>query len=68
MSDLKENDLVQAEEILKEALKYREGILKNESLVEQVLRLDYIQDLPPELLKLAGELAGFTYKVVSDDE
>ena len=58
---------VVAEEILKAARENRIPIKKDNGLVDSLLRLDYMQEIPEELFYLVAEILVFAYETMGRD-
>jgi len=58
---LQKGEGVQAERILAIAKEYGLPIYENESLVEQLMKLDYMQEIPEDLYELVGLILSFAY-------
>ncbi len=56
-----------AEEILKAARENRIPIKKDSGLVDSLLRLDYMQEIPEELFYLVAEILVFAYETMGRD-
>ncbi len=58
---------VVAEEILKAARENNVPIKQDHGLVDSLLKLDYMQDIPPELFQLVAEVLVFAYQSMGRD-
>jgi len=58
---------VVAEEILRAARENRIPIHRDEGLVDSLLRLDYMQEIPEELFYLVAEVLAFAYQAMGKD-
>ena len=56
-----------AEEILKYAREHKVPIKEDSGLVESLIKLDYMQEIPPELFELVAEVMVFAYQVLGKD-